>query len=79
MELITCPECGHPTNSSGRGCPHCGLGLLGEKVPPDLLEWARQTFDEKEYLVGVEEIRRTGGLRFEDFIGEVEEMVRRRG
>ena len=77
MELTNCPECGHPSEDPSRGCSRCGLGLAGDEVPPDLLDWARQTFDEKEYLVGVEEIKRTGGLRFEDFIGEIEERVRR--
>ena len=78
MELTNCPECGRPSEDPARACPNCGRGLIGEKVSPDLLEWARQTFDEKEYLLGVEEIKRTGGVRFEDFIGEVERRVRRR-
>ncbi|MFO0928662.1 MAG: hypothetical protein U0736_16840 [Gemmataceae bacterium] len=50
-----------------------------EKTPPDLLAWAQQTFDEKEYLAGVRAIEATGGVRFEDFIGEIEGMVRRAG
>ena len=78
MELINCPECGHPTDGPARACPHCGLGLAGDKVSPDLLAWARQTFDEKEYHARVKELETKGGVRFESFIGEIEEMVRRR-
>jgi hypothetical protein len=49
-----------------------------EKLPPDLLAWARQTFDEQEFMAGVREIRETGGVRFEDFIGEIEQRARPR-
>ena len=35
-----------------------------EPVPPELLAWARQTFDEREYLDGVREIEATGGRSF---------------
>ena len=41
-------------------------------VPPDLLAWARQTFDVREYLDGVRDIRATGGKTLESFIAEVE-------
>ena len=47
-----------------------------EPIPPDLLAWARQTFDEEEFMAGVREIRATGGVRFEEFIGEVEKRAR---
>lgn len=47
-----------------------------EKIPPDLLEWARQTFDEEEFLKCVREIRATGGWRFEDFIDDIEAEAR---
>ena len=43
-----------------------------EVIPPDIVEWARQTFDEDEFLTCVREIETTGGLQFEDFITEVE-------
>ena len=76
MELINCPNCNHPSEDPSRGCPRCGLGLAGDKVPPDLLEWARQTFDENEYLARVKELETNGGVRFENFIGEIEELVR---
>lgn len=49
-----------------------------EPVPAELLEWARQTFDEEDYQAGVREIQQTGGVRFEDFIGEIEERTKGR-
>jgi hypothetical protein len=45
-------------------------------VPPDLLAWARQTFDSREFLDGVREIEATGGVQLEDFIAEVEAAAR---
>jgi hypothetical protein len=47
-----------------------------EAIPPDLVEWARQTFDEQEFLTHVREIEATGGLRLEDFIAEIEARAR---
>ena len=47
-----------------------------EKIPPEILEWARQTFDEEEFLAQVREIEATGGLPLEDFIAEVEARAR---
>lgn len=41
-------------------------------LPPDLLDWARRTFDEEEFLAGVREIRETGGIQFEDFVADLE-------
>jgi len=47
-----------------------------EKIPPEIVEWARQTFDEQEFLAQVREIEATGGLSLEDFIVELEARVR---
>jgi hypothetical protein len=47
-----------------------------EKIPPELLEWARQTFDKEEFLRQVREIEATGGLPLEAFIAELEARVR---
>ena len=49
-----------------------------ETIPPELLEWARQTFDEEEFLMQVREIEATGGLPLEDFIAELEARARSR-
>jgi len=43
-----------------------------EPVPPDLLAWARQTFDAEEFLREVQQIEATGGCEFESFIEELE-------
>lgn len=47
-----------------------------EPIQPEILEWARQTFDEKDFLEQVHEIERTGGVPFEDLIAEIEARVR---
>jgi len=47
-----------------------------EPVSPELLAWARQTFDAQEFLAGVREIEATGGRTFEALIAEVEAVVR---
>ncbi len=48
------------------------------RIPPEVLEWARQTFDEDEFLAHAREIEATGGLRREDFIAELEARARSR-
>lgn len=45
-------------------------------VHPDLLAWAKQTFDMREYLDGVREIKAGGGKKLESFIAEVEAAAR---
>jgi hypothetical protein len=47
-----------------------------ERISPDILEWARQTLDEAEFLAHVREIEATGGVRLEDFIAELEARAR---
>ncbi len=47
-----------------------------EAIPPDLLEWARQTFDEEEFLAQVREVEATGGFQLEDFLSEIEARAR---
>lgn len=49
---------------------------LPERVPPDLLAWARRTFDEEKYVAEMDELLQQGKVRFEDFIGEVEKRAR---
>jgi hypothetical protein len=45
-------------------------------VPPDLLAWARQTFDAREFLEGVRDIEANGGEPLESFIAAVEAAAR---
>ena len=46
-----------------------------EPIPPELLAWARQTFDPLEFLEEVREIEATGGCTFESLIAEVEAEI----
>jgi hypothetical protein len=43
-----------------------------EPIPPDILEWARQTFDEEEYTRLMRQMEAEGGFQLDDFIAEVE-------
>ncbi len=45
-------------------------------VPPELLAWARQTFDAREFLEGVRDIEANGGEPLESFIAAVEVAAR---
>jgi len=47
-----------------------------EPVPPDLLAWARQTFDAGQFAEEIREMQATGGYTFESFIDEVEKTAR---
>jgi hypothetical protein len=47
-----------------------------ESIPPEILEWARQTFDEEDFLAQVREIEATGGVSLEQFIAELEARAR---
>ena len=54
------------------GPPNPSEPVPREPILPEILEWARQTFDEQEFLTHVREIEVTGGLQLEDFIAELE-------
>jgi hypothetical protein len=59
------------------GPPNPSEPFPREAIPPEIVEWARQTFDEEEFLALVHEIEATGGgLRLEDFIAEIEARAR---
>ena len=48
-----------------------------EAIPREIVEWARQTFDEQEFLTRVHEIEASGGgVQLEDFIAEIEARAR---
>jgi hypothetical protein len=47
-----------------------------ETIPPEIMEWARQTFDKEEFLTDVREIEATGGLKLQDFLAELEARAR---
>ena len=58
--------------------PNPSAPVPRESIPPEIIEWARQTFDEEEFLARMREIEATGGLRLEDFLSEIEARVRSR-
>ncbi len=78
-----CPECsGDLPENEGKYCRHCGRPLespaaqtngAAQKVPQDILDWARGQFNEEEFVAGLREIRETGGLELKDFIHELEQ------
>jgi hypothetical protein len=45
------------------------------KVPPEILEWARQQFSEEELAAALEEFEKSGGLELKEFVHELEEIV----
>lgn len=47
-----------------------------EPIPPEVLAWARETFDLEEYLAGEREIMEGRGVSFESLIAAVEAVVR---
>lgn len=86
MQNTTCPKCGRET--ADMGCPNCGrpAGVNGavpaevagwkiEHASPDVLAWARQTFDEAAFLTAKREIEQTGGVQINDLIAEIEQKV----
>lgn len=90
MQSAKCPKCGHETASSAcptcgqtavNGTPvRCDpppevAGWNIERPTPEMLEEARRTFDEAEYLAGVREIEAGDGYRLEDFIDEIERIT----
>jgi hypothetical protein len=56
--------------------PNASAPFPREPVPADLLEWARQTFEEEDFLAQLRDIEATGGLPLEAFIAEVERRAR---
>jgi len=48
-----------------------------QPIPPEIVEWARQTFDEEEFLAQLREMEAEGGgLPLEAFIAEIEAIAR---
>jgi hypothetical protein len=59
------------------GPPNPSRPFPREAIPSEIVEWARQIFDEEEFLRHVREIEAAGGgLRLEDFIAEIDARAR---
>ncbi len=92
--MSPCPECGHPVEAETcTNCGHVlanGQAKPSVRIPPEVSDWVihktppemieelRRTLSEEEFLAELREAERTGGAKFEDMIGEIEEMVKRR-
>jgi hypothetical protein len=50
---------------------------LFERIPvdPEIKEWALAQFSEEEVIKELDEVRRTGGLKFEDILAAFDEAV----
>src|SRR5258708_7388511 len=78
----SCPGCGQPAANGGARKswikpppPPEVAGLVIARVPPEMAEQFRSTFNEEEYLAAVREMERTGGYRLEEFIDEIEQIA----
>jgi hypothetical protein len=77
MSQSMCPSCGGDILKGECRCPKCGIFVNGPTLEPipitlELLEWARQRFNDADTMAGIEEIQRTGGFQLKDFIHELE-------
>lgn len=45
-------------------------------ISPEVMEWARQTFDEDAFWADMREIEATGGAKIEDILADIEAIVR---
>jgi hypothetical protein len=79
-EGATCSKCGH-TAKNGTVLPSQRLrekppqevaGWVITPIPPEIAEDFRRTFIEEDYIAALREIEATGGVKFEDFIEELE-------
>lgn len=75
----SCPACGQTAINGGAKPGHRDHPLppeaanwVIERPSSEMLEEARRTFDEAEYLAAVREIERTGGVQIDDLIAEIE-------
>jgi hypothetical protein len=44
-------------------------------IPPEIIEEAKRTFNEKELLEEIQEVRSSGGLKLEDFLPGLEKLA----
>jgi hypothetical protein len=87
-EAVACATCGQvlanrtaPQAQTPAGTPIPPAEVSSwviDKTPPEMIEAALGAFNEEEFLAEVREIEQTGGVKFEDFIGDIEEIVKRR-
>ncbi len=81
-DATACPGCGNvlmngalpsPAKPYRKPPPPPELtGRVFEKVPPEIIEETLGPFNLEQFLAAEREIEETGGLRFEDFVEELE-------
>jgi len=87
-DVPACPNCGHAlTNGAVQrntepvqkpSLPPELAGYVFEKMTPEI-EALLARLDLEAFRADVREIEETGGRRLDNFIGEIEEIVKRRG
>ncbi len=75
-----CSGCGHTADNGAAGRltpvpPAEAASWLIERPSADVLAWARQTFNEAEFVAALREVEQGGGHHFEDFIDEIEQLA----
>lgn len=75
---VACPNCGHAASNGATIRPPLPPELADVKFQrptPEMLEEARRTFNEEEYLAAVREIEAGDGFTLEDFIDDIERIT----
>ena len=76
---VVCSECSLNANGTALAQPLVTqeevAGWNIERPSPDVLAWARQTFNEMEFQAVLREVEQGGGHQFEDFIEEIERIA----
>jgi hypothetical protein len=75
-----CAGCGHTADNGTAGRlipmpPAEAASWLIERPSADVLAWARQTFNEAEFVAALRDVEQGGGHHFEDFIDEIEQLA----
>jgi hypothetical protein len=77
-----CPGCGHDARNgkaqparTNPPAPSEVANWVIYPTPPEMLKHLRETFDEAEYLAAVREVEKTGGVRIDDLIDEIERKL----
>lgn len=84
-DASACPKCGHALANGTTKAPYQKpppppelVGCVFEKVPLEMIEEARRSFNEEEWLAALREFEENGETDFAAFIAEIEEIVNRR-
>jgi hypothetical protein len=82
-DALACAHCGYASKNGTVPEDNCLAkqvvapegrdGMTIYPVPREVLDWARATFNEEDYVAALREIGRTGGVELKDFIHELEQ------